>query len=82
MKIALQQHTANKDEYHLSLQFENGRHIDLMTATTTDITIFNCTKAELGQLILDLNTLLAQINVSPDLTQKIINPITYNMEVK
>ena len=77
MKVDLQQHKPNEDEYHLEFGFDGNRHVNFCSSECgKDITIFNCTKAELGQLILDLGSLLAQININPDLTLKVIHPAT------
>ena len=77
MKVDLQQHKPNNDEYHLGFDFDKNRHINFCSSSCgKDITIYGCTKAELSQLILDLGSLLAQININPDLTLKVIHPAT------
>lgn len=72
MKIQLQQHQPI-DEYHLEISFDKDRHVNFDTsAFGKSITVFDCTKAELAQAILDLSNILTQIKTNSDLTFRII----------
>lgn len=76
MKVALQQDKPDDGEYIIQIEFSKTRHVNFSTSEhRKTLDVFDVSKGEISQLILDLSSLLAQAEVHPDLTHEVTRPI-------